>query len=55
MSGLGLVCECVSSESGDVASDGRGDLNKRVDGETADLAGVGRGSPPERRLLELKK
>lgn len=55
MSGFGLGCECVSSESGDVASDGRGDFIKRGEGETADLAGVGRGSPPERRLPVLKK
>lgn len=54
MSGLGLGWECVSSESGDAASEGRGDF-KRGEGEAAGLAGTGRGSPPERRFAELKK
>lgn len=49
MSGLGLDWDCVSSERGDVVSEGRGDF-KRGEEEAAGLDDAGRGSPPERRL-----
>lgn len=48
-SGLGLGWDCVSSEGGDVASEGRGDF-KRGEGDAAGLEDAGRGRPPERRL-----
>lgn len=48
-SGLGLGWDCVSSERGEVASEGRGDF-KRGEGEAAGLEDAGRGRPPERRL-----